>query len=109
MNYTATIKEEVETKITVSLPRFTRKGDTFYAILGEDEMISVYLNDKRASIDTFVFKLDERATYMQITQKEFEDVFVKANELVVDKFETMRDKIEEKKNEIFDNPQKEAA
>lgn len=98
-----TITNEVKTSIEISLPRFTTDGNnTYYAILGEDEMITAYYNGKRAAIDTFLYRIEEKAVLTQITQKEFEAAYVKASDFLADQFETMRDKIEEKKNEIFD-------
>lgn len=86
-----------EQEVEVSLPYFSKKHDSYYAIWAEDKALRVHYWQGFQTIATIqTCPASEAYGDTEITAKEFEDAYVKANDYLSEQFEAMRDKTIEK-------------
>ena len=107
MKITKTTTRKETTEIEVTLPYFSKDNNYYYCVLAKNQVIKVdykeYTTLPASSGINTGCTVSDAFDGEKITQKEFEDIFVKVSDFHADLFETMRDTIRERKHEVYDN------
>lgn len=107
MKIKKTIKKEETVEVEVTLPYFSKDNNYYYCVLSENQILKVdyreYTTLPASSGINTQCNPSDAFDGEKITQQEFEEIFVKVSDFHADLFESMRDTLRERKNEVYDN------